>query len=72
MERSIVEGRLDVVLCYCSVYDQCWKASIQEVIRSFQGKAAPKREVISIKQCEAMETSGIYSNAFPSQLKSAP
>lgn len=59
LEKRIMEGRLDVVLCYCSVYDECWRASMQEVVRAFRGEMLPERKPISVQQCKAMENSGI-------------
>lgn len=59
LEGEIAEGRLDVVVCYCSVYDECWTASMQEVMRRFRGEELPERKPHGIEQCEEMKVSGI-------------
>ena len=40
LRREILEGSLDVELCYCSVYDECWTASMQDVIKRLRGVEA--------------------------------
>lgn len=32
LSTEIIEGRINVTLCYCSVYDQCWISSLSDVL----------------------------------------
>ncbi len=32
LAAAIFESRVDVTLCYCSVYDECWIASMQDIL----------------------------------------
>ena len=57
LEREIGEGTLDATVCYCSVYDECWTSTLQDMMGRFRGEVTPgAREVES---CEVMERSGI-------------
>lgn len=59
LSKSIVQGELDVQLCYCSVYDECWTANMSDVMKRAQGKAVPTRETRKVESCFGMEESGI-------------
>lgn len=41
LARAIWLGSVDVSVCYCSVYDQCWVANLQDMIRRGRGETAP-------------------------------
>ena len=57
LSRKILEGAVDVQVCYCSVYDECWMSRMQDFLdRSRAGQPARGRLV---DHCSAMPTSGI-------------
>ena len=33
LATAIFDGSVDVALCYCSVYDECWVARLQDIMR---------------------------------------
>jgi hypothetical protein len=55
--REILAGSVNVEVCYCSVYEQCWTASAQELVNRRRGvKTDGSRRVES---CSGMPVSGI-------------
>jgi len=54
----VVEGTLDVAVCYCSVFDECWIATMQEVVERSRGVSVT-RETLRVRDCRAVPTSGI-------------
>lgn len=55
--REILEGTVDVTVCYCSVYDECWTTSMQDVLGRLRGEAP--RGTQEVSTCDAAEHSGI-------------
>lgn len=55
---AIVDGQLDVSLCYCSVYDECWITSLQDGIRP---ERDPDLQVVDneVDDCESLRRSAI-------------
>ena len=55
---AIVEGQLDVSVCYCSVYDECWVTSLQEGIRPEED---PDLQVVDneVDDCDSAPKSAI-------------
>lgn len=43
LRREIAAGELEVTLCYCSVYDEWWTASVQDVVRRSRGRDRGRR-----------------------------
>ncbi len=39
IRRAIRSGDLDIYVCYCSVYDECWRSSLQHLIGRTRGDA---------------------------------
>lgn len=58
LRREILGGSVDVTLCYCSVYDECWTASLQYVMRRTRGAGASVEDH-AVASCEAAPRSGI-------------
>lgn len=58
LRREILEGQIDVTLCYCSVYDECWTSGLQDVIQRSRGveTAVGERRV---DDCDRAPRSGI-------------
>lgn len=55
--RHLTDGSLDLVLCYCSVYEECRLSRLQDLFQRFRGNVpAESREVES---CDTAERSGI-------------
>lgn len=60
LNAAIVRGDVDVTLCYCSVYDECWTSTLQHVVRQWLAIAAiPPSEEREVERCEATTVSGI-------------
>lgn len=57
LRESIVERNLDVRVCYCSVYDECWTARMHDVVGRAQGVAVPSSR--PAESCETAPSSGI-------------
>ena len=41
LRREILEGTIDVTVCYCSVYDECWISSLQDLLKRSRGVKPP-------------------------------
>ncbi len=54
---AIMEGRVDIELCYCSVFEECWLTRLQTVAGRMRG--APGESARAVKRCEAVGSSGI-------------
>ena len=52
-------GNLNVDICYCSVYEECWTTSLQNSIRRLRGERAISKKVLRIDSCEDFPNSGI-------------
>lgn len=59
LSKAILNEELDVRLCYCSVYDECWTASMMDVTKRAQGKSVLTREERKVESCPVEEESGI-------------
>lgn len=58
LRREIREGRVDVELCYCSVYDECWTTSIQNLFQRGR-RVAETPENRRVESCAAAPRSAI-------------
>ena len=57
LRSEIIDGNFDVELCYCSVYEECWTTSMQDIINRMRGvDAAGSRQIDS---CRDSPSSGI-------------
>ncbi|MBT8078504.1 MAG: hypothetical protein KJO31_07990 [Gammaproteobacteria bacterium] len=54
----IREGDLDLTVCYCSVYDECWIASLQDTIRPERDTSLQSVET-EVEDCSATDRSRI-------------
>jgi hypothetical protein len=56
--REVFLGEIDVTVCYCSVYDECWVSSLQDLVawNRGEGERAGSRKVES---CDGAPRSGI-------------
>jgi hypothetical protein len=59
MGRSIMQENLNVNICYCSVYDECWTTQLSHLIKKANGDQIPSREERRVSSCSAFEQSGI-------------
>ena len=57
MRRTLVEGELDVVLCYCSVYEECWESRLLDLIGRARGELPPESR--PVEDCSTAERSAI-------------
>lgn len=58
IRTQVIEGRIDVNLCYSSVYDECWTSSLQDVVKRSSG-LAPRAGERSVDSCEGAPLSAI-------------
>lgn len=56
--QAILEGAIDVTVCYSSVYDECWTSSLQNVHGRSSGNK-PAEVSHEIKGCDSAQRSGI-------------
>jgi hypothetical protein len=59
LSEAISEEEIDVRLCYCSVYDECWTTRMSDVMTRARGGRVPTREERRVERCPTMEASGI-------------
>ena len=58
LEDAIFDERVDVAVCFCSVYEECWITNLQDRIRRLRGDAMPD-ESREVDDCDSMHRSGI-------------
>jgi len=57
LARNIIDGTVDLAVCYCSVYEECRLSRLQDLVQRARGELpSGSREMNS---CEAAERSGI-------------
>lgn len=59
MSTSISNMDIDLEVCYCSVYDECWTTKLSYVEKRFRGEKVPTREERRVSKCSIQEQSGI-------------
>jgi hypothetical protein len=59
LSNAIRKKQLNIKLCYCSVYDECWTASMADVAKRFEGEQLRTREQRRVENCSEIEGSGI-------------
>src|SRR5690606_12975086 len=59
INQAIEDEVIDVVVCSCSVYDECWTTAMLDVIKRAKGKDVPSREERKVESCSDAEVSGI-------------
>jgi len=57
LKEEVRENNLDVTVCYCSVYDQCWRTTLQNSLRVLRGEDPSRHR--SVDDCEGVAQSGI-------------
>lgn len=61
--HEIEEGNVDVSICYCSVYEECWVTSLQrQYVRSENEESVPKEKMRGshrVESCEGKANSAI-------------
>ncbi|MEM9664345.1 MAG: hypothetical protein AAF970_05385 [Bacteroidota bacterium] len=57
MRQAIVDGALEVTVCYCSVYDECWTISMQNMLGAASAEAPPGNQ--PVESCDGAPRSGI-------------
>ncbi len=58
LSRETYEGRIDVELCYCSVYDECWTSNLQDIVQRLQG-VEPSVGDRAVDNCDSAPRSAI-------------
>ncbi len=58
LHDAIYDERVDVAVCFCSVYEECWISNLQNMIRRTRGDAIPN-ESREVDDCDSMQRSGI-------------
>lgn len=57
--NQILEGNLNINICYCSVYDQCWTADMQNSLKRYRGEEALNKSELKVQNCKDFPVSGI-------------
>ena len=58
LRREIFAGTVDITVCYCSVYEECWTTRLQDLVqRSRDGERPTGAQAVA--RCEATTQSGI-------------
>ena len=58
LSQAILEGAIDVTVCYSSVYDECWTSSLQDVLRRLRGDMVSE-STNEANGCDTVQRSGI-------------
>lgn len=58
LKDAIDGGQVDVAVCYCSVYEECWTSNLQTGGKARHGGEIPS-ESNEVDGCDSMERSGI-------------
>lgn len=58
LREAITGGELDLAVCYCSVYEECWMSRLQDVVVRFRGERIPD-EARKVESCDGALRSGI-------------
>lgn len=56
---SISDMDMDIELCYCSVYDECWITHLSEVSKRLRGIQVLSKDERQVPDCSAVPQSGI-------------
>lgn len=56
--RGLTDGSVDIEVCYCSVYEDCWTANLQAIM-SRASAAKPPPAAVEVESCDAAHRSGI-------------
>lgn len=56
--EAIFDGSIDLEACYCSVFDECWVSTLQDIVRR-TGPEATVREPQRVDDCEGRPASSI-------------
>jgi hypothetical protein len=59
MRNQVFEGNLNINICYCSVYDQCWTANMQNSLKRYRGEKALSKGDLKVQSCKDFPVSGI-------------
>lgn len=59
IRNQVLEGNLNINICYCSVYDQCWTADMQNSLKRYRGEKALSKSELKVENCKDFPTSGI-------------
>lgn len=57
LRRAILEGLVDVTVCYCSVFDECWTSSLQDTVGRLRGITSSGSG--EVDDCDSIKRSGI-------------
>lgn len=58
LRRAIIDGKLDIEVCYCSVFDQCWTAALRDIMKHSRGETV-RRDTAIEGGCADVASSGI-------------
>lgn len=60
LHREIVmDGHVDVVVCYCSVYDECWITRLQGTLAPVAGRSTPQETAQEVRSCDGTPVSNL-------------
>src|SRR5699024_5925670 len=59
LSQKILDGEINVSVCYCSVFKKCWITSMKKVIQRFKNSDGTIEVVQNAESCKEIEVSGI-------------
>src|SRR5699024_1197021 len=59
LSQKILDGEINVSVCYCSVFEKCWITSMEKVIQRFKNSDGTIEVVQNVESCKEIEVSGI-------------
>lgn len=59
LRQVTLDGSVDVTACYCSVYGECWRSSLRDLLARSRGEATSAPATRRVEGCDDAETSGI-------------
>jgi len=57
--QSVQDGDVDIEVCYCSVYDECWQSSMQARVQQLRDPSQSTENPRPVASCDALDRSGI-------------
>lgn len=59
LQNEILDGNINISVCYCSVYEECWTSDMQTLLKRYRGEKVSTKNPQKIESCRDLDTSGI-------------
>ena len=57
--QAMQDGDIDITVCYCSVYGECWKSSLQARLQQLQAPSQSVENPRPVASCADLDRSGV-------------